>query len=85
MAARKAAPKGGARVLAATVVLRHPEEGSIVTLVAGENLPEWAASEVGEHALVSAPADGVAEPSAGEAGQRRDNAADAAESDSDDN
>lgn len=63
MAARKATPAKAAaapvavpagRVLAVNVVLRNPESGDVVALYAGNDLPQWAESEVGEHALVNA-------------------------------
>ena len=37
--------------LIANVLVRHPDTGDLVVLLAGEALPDWAVSLVGGHAL----------------------------------
>lgn len=43
-------------------VVRHPDTQIVVTLHAGETLPEWAVGQVGDHLLDSPAADASSEP-----------------------
>ena len=51
-----------AAVLAGNVLVRNPATGELVVLLAGEALPDWAASLVGGHALGDARPEPETEP-----------------------
>lgn len=41
----------GTRRLTANVSMRHPDDGSVVVLLAGSEVPDWAAGKIGDHVL----------------------------------